>query len=174
MTVHHSPPGIDLRPSGYSSSAIGARSELVACAELMRLGFHVYRCESPTAPFDLVAYRDGRCLRVEVKSVTLKNQHPQFSWPKNAEWDLLVVVGDQADVFLFEPSMARLDIVNAVRVHYGSPTIEDPVRPACGTNAGYARHRRLKEAPCHPCAEAMRKYYWEYRRAKAVETAVPA
>lgn len=77
-----------VKGSWTSRGALGAASELVACAHLMSQGFHVYRCESPHAPFDLVAYRDGSLTRVEVKSAN----GPSFSWPTNDEWDLLVVV----------------------------------------------------------------------------------
>jgi hypothetical protein len=165
MTVHHAPGAIDLTPGGYSTSAIGAASELIACAELMRLGYHVYRCESPAAPFDLVVYRAGRCIRVEVKSVTFKGQHPQFSWPKN-EWDLLVVVGAQADVFLFDAATLRPDATNIVRAHYGSPPLPQFLRPECGTLPGYERHRRLRES-CDPCWETMRQYHRDRRTAIA-------
>lgn len=35
---------------------------------------------------------------------------------------------------------------------------------ACGTRAGYMRHKRRGEEPCEPCAEANRAYFRAWRR----------
>lgn len=111
-----------------TTQARGAISELRACADLMAAGYYVYRCESSAAPFDLVAYKDGQILRVEVKSVSWNLDrrdeervvalHPNFTWPKNTEWDLLAVVGDD-QVFYFDSSTTREEARNHVREHYG-------------------------------------------------------
>jgi hypothetical protein len=96
----------------------GAASELLACAALMKAGYYVYRCESPTAPFDLVAYRDGRCLRVEVKSATITNESrqraPVFGWPRNDEWDLVIIVGSDR-MFCFDSDTAWTDARDIMR-----------------------------------------------------------
>jgi hypothetical protein len=87
-------------------------------------GYYVFRCESPSAPFDLVAYRDGICHRVEVKSITVKAGPcaPTFSWPSNDEWDLLVVVDHVRDRFFrFTRDVAKDDARVAVREAYGFP-----------------------------------------------------
>lgn len=143
-----------------STSFVGAASELVACAELMRLGFSVFRCESPTAPFDLVAYADGQCLRVEVKTLSFQASYaPIVSVPVNDEWDLVAYVGRGSDVFLFEPQPSNEDlrrvVHEAVRSHYGYAARSATLRP-CGTVAAYSRHIRADEAPCEPCRAAMR------------------
>lgn len=138
----------------------GAASELVVCAELMRLGYHVFRCESPTAPFDLVAYRDGQCLRVEVKSLSFQqNSAPVVSVPTNDEWDLVAYVGRDADVFVFQPqpsadALRRL-VHDRVRAHYGFAPRNYELQP-CGTPAAYLRHRKAEEQPCDPCRQAYR------------------
>jgi hypothetical protein len=164
MTVHHMPEGYDLAIRSRSArNATGATSELIACAELMRLGFHVYRCESPAAPFDLVAYRDGRCLRVEVKTVSYKvgpDGKPLFAptvcMPKNDEWDLLAVVGLDADVFLFEQGATAQEVRNAVRIHFGYDPMGEEFRPPCGTPAGYRWHRSHHVPLCDPCRQTGR------------------
>lgn len=51
---------------------------------------------------------------------------------------------------------------------YAPPRALKPIRPrldvpACGTNSGYARHLRQKEAPCRPCLDARGNYQREYR-----------
>lgn len=141
----------------------GAIGELVACAHLMQLGYHVYRSESPAAPFDLVAYRDGVCHRVEVKCVTSTRNSPQFSYPKNDQWDMLaVVITEDSHVFLFEPTMSRLEMRNAVRVHLGFPPAVEPVLQPCGTLAAFERHRRRRQR-CEPCRDAMIEYHRQRR-----------
>src|SRR6266550_2146551 len=50
-----------------SSGDIGASYELLVSAELMQRGFDVFRNLSPNGPVDLVVYRDGKLLRVQVK-----------------------------------------------------------------------------------------------------------
>lgn len=137
----------------------GAASELLACAALMKAGYHVYRSESPTAPFDLVAYRDGRCLRVEVKSVTEKavSCAPVFGWPRNKEWDLLVAVGLDR-VFCFDSDTTWEDARNAIRESYGHQPLGESnvaVRP-CGTEPGYKLHLLRNEDPdaCPWCSVA--------------------
>ena len=104
-----------------ASGTTGAISEIRACAFLMEAGYYVYRCESPNAPFDLVAYKDGACCRVEVKTITHQQNAgrvPTFKWPTNDEWDLLVVV--DGDVFFLFASGVTPDAVrDHLRRHYG-------------------------------------------------------
>ncbi len=52
---------------GISSGDIGASYELLVSAELMQRGFDVFRNLSPNGPVDLVVYKDGKLLRVQVK-----------------------------------------------------------------------------------------------------------
>jgi hypothetical protein len=160
VTIQRIPEGTSHEPVRLSSATTGAASELIACAELMRLGYCVYRCESPHAPFDLVAYRDGRCLRVEVKTLAVSEYAPSFTAPTNSEWDLLALVSRAGEVFLFEPSLNVGEIRAAIRTHFGLPAPAEPrkAEQPCGTVAAYARHIRKQEAPCAPCAGARRQY----------------
>jgi hypothetical protein len=106
-----------------SRSGKGAASELIASVHLLRQGYHVYRSMAGTAPFDLVAYRDGVLLRVEVKSATMKPGNdryaPCFTWPANEDWDLLLVADDETgkcvEITSHNPSVGR----NQFREHYG-------------------------------------------------------
>ena len=59
--------GVESAP--LTSGTRGALSELLACADLMRRGFHVFRAVSPSCPCDLVVWgQNGTVLRIEVKS----------------------------------------------------------------------------------------------------------
>jgi len=51
-----------------STGTTGAISELIVCAKLMEEGWHVYRCQSPNGPFDIVAVRDLTVRRIEVRT----------------------------------------------------------------------------------------------------------
>lgn len=140
----------------------GAASELLVCAALIGAGYHVYRAESPHAPFDLVAYQDGVCQRVEVRSITVhpdERHAPTFPWPKHSDWDLLAVAGIDR-IFFFDAATAVDEARDIVRVHYGFEPLSS-LRPAnvCGTMSGYTRHKRAQEPGCSECMEAMRTYY---------------
>jgi hypothetical protein len=54
---------------------LGAACELIVCADLLRRGFSVYRNVSPAGVTDLVALKDGRVLRVQVKSSGAGSKH---------------------------------------------------------------------------------------------------
>jgi hypothetical protein len=126
----------------------------------MQQGYYVFRCESPQAPFDLFAYRDGRSLRVEVKSVTVHDNNkyaPTFAWPVNAEWDLLIVAGHEGRIFEFSAGTATEDARDAVRIGYGFPPMKRKLLP-CGTMGAYSRHIAHNEQPCPECREAQREY----------------
>ena len=55
-------------PAKMSNSTKGAAGELVVAADLMAMGWDVYRALSPAAPCDLVILRKGRVLRIEVRT----------------------------------------------------------------------------------------------------------
>jgi|SRR5689334_2247094 len=51
-----------------SKTQIAAMSESMVEYELTKQGWHVFKQTTGKAPFDLVAYQDGRMIRVSVKS----------------------------------------------------------------------------------------------------------
>jgi hypothetical protein len=112
-----------------SQSGKGAAAELIACAYLMRQGYDVYRCESPHAPFDLVAHQNGIMQRVEVKTLnyshTLRPTYaPSFSWPVNDEWDVLIVVDHDDNICHEVYTHDRRAAIEQIRALYGfSPVI---------------------------------------------------
>lgn len=54
----------------YSTSAMGAMSELRIAIDLTLRGYEVFRALEPSATCDLIALKDGKCLRVQVKTAT--------------------------------------------------------------------------------------------------------
>lgn len=86
---------INQYPAELSSGTRGAISELVACADLLKDGWHVFRAVSPACPFDLMAVRGHEQQRIEVR--TGSRSYPdaplQFSRTKRGEdFDLYAVV----------------------------------------------------------------------------------
>lgn len=53
---------------GISSSTVGAMSELLAAADLMRRGYAVFRALSPSCFCDLIAEKNGKTEMVEVRT----------------------------------------------------------------------------------------------------------
>lgn len=107
----------------------GASSELIASAKLMEAGYDAYRAVEPHAPFDLVAYRDDKLYRVEVKSLSKNRSNgewaPVVPWPKNDHWDLLIVVGLESEVFCFDSQTSREEVRDKIRAFYGYEVIGD-------------------------------------------------
>ena len=53
---------------GLSPSSTGALGELRVSIDLMRRGYEVFRALSPSSPCDLIAMKDGKVLRIEVRT----------------------------------------------------------------------------------------------------------
>ena len=53
---------------GLATGVVGARSELLASADLLKRGYEVYRSLSPHCSSDLIAAKDGKLLRIEVRT----------------------------------------------------------------------------------------------------------
>ena len=66
---------------GLSTGKIGAVGELLASADLIMRGYDVYRAVSPSAPYDLVATKGPRILRIEVRCGR-KNKDGSLCYPK--------------------------------------------------------------------------------------------
>jgi hypothetical protein len=94
-----------------STVARGAAGELLASAHLMGLGYHVFRALAASCPCDLIAYKEGEVLRVEVKSIRYAptyRYNPVFPKPTNEDWDVLAVVTNGIHVSLI-PYAAGFD-----------------------------------------------------------------
>lgn len=96
----------------------------------MRQGFYVFFSTSTTVPFDLVAYKDGKFWRVEVRSLSFATPtSPCFGWPgPKQEWDLLIVVSDDGICFQFvrEPASNYSDCIDSIRRDLDLPRVVRP------------------------------------------------
>lgn len=141
----------------------------------MQQGFDVFRSVAPHAPFDLAAYRDGRLLRVEVKTLgkpATPTIVPVFGWPTNDEWDILVVVGDQ-HIFQFPAEATRHEMCEAIATAYGIPWRGAPVGPTaidvlCGHLRAIFRESPTVEWRAADLREELGRRGWTTTRARPV------
>jgi hypothetical protein len=90
--------------AGLMAGDVGALSELLASADLIRRGFHVFRAVSPSAPCDLIAVSEQGTFRVEVKTAGRKANggivRPKISARVRTRFDVVAyVVHDGAIVY---------------------------------------------------------------------------
>lgn len=75
-------------------TTVGAAGELRVAADLLMRGYQVYRAIHFGAPCDLVTFKDGRFLRVEVKSKMDKKELAK-NWPRSRSpknYDVLAII----------------------------------------------------------------------------------
>lgn len=83
---------------------LGATSELVVATDLLKRGYHVYRSLASASPFDLIAYKNGSSIKIEVKtSRLLKNGAYQIISHPHSEHDILALVVD--GVIVYRPAL---------------------------------------------------------------------
>jgi hypothetical protein len=56
------------KPLGLASATVGALGELLVAADLLIRGYEVFRAISPSCSCDLAILKDGKLLRVEVRT----------------------------------------------------------------------------------------------------------
>jgi hypothetical protein len=96
-------PGVRL-----SSQTCGAAAELLVTADLMFRGWVVYRAVSPNAPWDLMACKGDKTLRIEVRSGTRSGTgRLAYSAPARP-FDVLAIVDVQKMIEYRGPRAAAL------------------------------------------------------------------
>ena len=100
--------------SSTSNARLGAASELLVAADMLRLGYEVYRAFSPQAQCDLLAVKTGRVLRVEVKSVSFsRNGAPKYHLAKKiGKFDVMALVNRDGSIHYRTPEDLGLDVQN--------------------------------------------------------------
>ena len=79
--------------TGLSSGKAGAVQELLVCADLLRLGYDVFRSVSPHSSCDIVIVKEGLFLRVEVTTGHLnKNGEIRYPHHKPNNYDIIAIV----------------------------------------------------------------------------------
>ena len=86
-----------------SSSTKGAINEYVVAIDLLRRGYAVFRACSPACKCDLVAWKNDRFLRVEVKTGSFREHSNWANYfghgkAKKINYDLLAIVVDHSRI----------------------------------------------------------------------------
>lgn len=85
----------------------GAIKELMVSVDLMNKGYQVFRAFSPQAPCDLIALKDGKCLRVEVTTGHLYKcgGEDKLGWDRHnpENYDVIVVI--LGDTLFYMPEL---------------------------------------------------------------------
>ena len=93
-----------------NTGVTGAIYELAVCAWFLQNGYYVFRSVSQSAPFDLVVYRDGELIRVEVTSGVI-GKNGNVSWEKHIpeNYDIAAVIVPPNDLFIFDNDGQKID-----------------------------------------------------------------
>jgi len=95
-----------------STNCVGAISELTVCVDLMRKGYSVFRAVAPHCLFDIVAYKENKILKVEVKtgylSINGKVSNPQH--PHQDHDILAVVIREENRIVYYDTERNELSI----------------------------------------------------------------
>ncbi len=92
-------------PGVIATGSVGAAAEMAVCADLLMRGYAVFRAVSQACPCDLAVLRDGRLLRIEVKTgyrtASGGVQYPKLS---KEHFDVLAIVMRHNREIIYEPA----------------------------------------------------------------------
>lgn len=83
-----------------SRGTIGALAELMACVDLMRNGYEVFRAMSPSSDCDVIAIKDGITHKIEVRSANYfisKTGDKKMHYPKKRTAGKVVIAVTHSD-----------------------------------------------------------------------------
>lgn len=85
------------RQYNLSTATVGALGELRVAVDLMRNGYNVYRALSPSAPCDLLIFKDEKLIEVEVRTavVTRNGRYYYSKMTPRSEIIFAVVLPDK-------------------------------------------------------------------------------
>jgi len=78
---------------------IGTITELLVCADLVRMGHDIYRAVNHSSPADLIVFANGRAYRVEVKSAQMKGNCVASGIGAVEKYDILARVLPDGKIF---------------------------------------------------------------------------
>ena len=95
------------RNQTLSSGVVGGMHEMLVCVDLLRRNFFVYRSVTQSAPFDLMAFKDGKYYSVEVTTGNYTASGGFYRPVKDAsKFDVLAIVMHDGKIF-YEPEWAN-------------------------------------------------------------------
>jgi len=94
---------------GLDSGRVGSISELAVCIDLLTKGYYVFRSMSPSGPIDLIAMKDGKTLKIEVKT-TYRTFSGKIKKPKHShdQHDVMAVFIPDEKTIEYTPRLEGL------------------------------------------------------------------
>ena len=93
-----------LRQYGLSCGKMGAYQELRVCMDLMLKGYEVFRAVSPSCSCDLIALKNGKCSRVEVKTGYINKAGELYPKTSMENCDIFASATPDRIIYLFKGS----------------------------------------------------------------------
>jgi len=94
-----------------STNTVGTMAELLVCYDLSLQGWEVFRAVSPSASCDMLIMKNGRLLRIEVRTGT-RTMSGRLNYPKtkrdNERSDLIAVVIHKERSITYLPDQSQL------------------------------------------------------------------
>lgn len=119
--------------AGMATGTIGALGELRVAVDLLEKGYEVYRSVSPSCSADIIIWKAGRCVRVEVKTGVRGKAGQLICDRKSFRADVLAVVLKSGIVY--EPPLPHAVRVMPKTALQGVLSTTNPV-VAVTTNPG--------------------------------------
>jgi hypothetical protein len=87
------------------SGTIGAMAELIVATDLLKRGYEVFRALSPAASCDLAVLKDGKLLRVEVRSGYKYGSSDKVIGNRHHRADILAMWVGHEQLIRYEPEL---------------------------------------------------------------------
>jgi hypothetical protein len=86
------------------TGTVGAMAELLAATDLLMKGFEVFRAVSPSASCDLAILKEGKLLKVEVRT-GYKRPNGKFWVCATGIHDILAIVDIESHQVVYDPAL---------------------------------------------------------------------
>lgn len=97
--------GIDSMLGALNTGVVGGMHELLVCVDLLKRGWYVYRSVTQSAPFDLMAFFEGKPYSIEVTTGSYSSRGEVTHAPKDfSTFNYLAVVTRDGKIF-YEPPL---------------------------------------------------------------------
>ncbi len=95
----------------FASGTVGAIKELQVSVDLMRKGYHVFRALSAHCPCDLMAFKNEKIFKIEVKTGT-KLQSGKVHWDKTGvkSLDIWAVYYGKNELSYFDKNLKPIEM----------------------------------------------------------------
>ena len=90
---------------GLPTSTVGAIAELKVAIDLMQKGYEVFRALSPASSCDIAVLKNGKLIRVEVRTGYKGRVNELIYFNKNIKAELLAVVVHHTNEIFYYPSL---------------------------------------------------------------------